>query len=572
MGTTLAKYLSFSACFPPLPIEIKFALSFNNAEKNHPEVIKFLRRPFWFRRWILQEKFLATLGIMCCGQHSMPYSLFLSACRLLQIHLPDVYAIQISLSLLQPAHNISSALWDFHQSVCSDKKDRIAALYGLIPLKNQFHLDYKQSYQEIYRQHAVSLAHSIDQRFDLLLHLFHFGALQSEYVSSFPSWIPDWSQKRTPNILCSMICDHSKIKDHRMQYEKSDIKRVETALAGIAIHQTTVSYNRGFPLYLERWKEILKAQEYRFPTPTVFWLCEDERKVQFLNVSWTTQRYGKYGLPIRNVFSIPYDYTPQGSSTDSLTTMKALWASLQKHRADMYGHREILALIYRLLVKSRAKSLKFWTFNRWPYIVMVAMIRIIGIEGDEADKLVKLIFPSGSPQLSHFDLNRVLDLMTELGYIMHELKFALFEIGEEPRSRYILGPSHLDRTMSIIPMDNPLLDRKDPFWTTVCRRITSTFNVYLISAMVVKPLPDERIRIPLAETARVEPSFEKLISPESQTVLPIKATYVGNCAIAANIPWSSLALEYAEDSRSLLESYDQHQTNGWPPPYMISIV
>lgn len=99
-----------------------------------------------------------------------------------------------------------------------------------------------------------------------------------------------------------------------MQYEKSDIKRVETALAGITIHQTTVSYNRGFHLYLERWKEILKAQEYRFPTPTVFWLCEDERKVQFLNVSWTTQRYGKYGLPIRNVFSIPYDYTPQGSS------------------------------------------------------------------------------------------------------------------------------------------------------------------------------------------------------------------------------------------------------------------
>ncbi|GKT51789.1 uncharacterized protein ColSpa_11970 [Colletotrichum spaethianum] len=56
---------------------------------------------------------------------------------------------------------ILELLWYFHEAECRDPKDRIAALLGLVPDGNRFHLDYTAHWTELYRQ-VASLAFGLN--------------------------------------------------------------------------------------------------------------------------------------------------------------------------------------------------------------------------------------------------------------------------------------------------------------------------------------------------------------------------------------------------------------------------
>ncbi|KAL1602452.1 hypothetical protein SLS60_005868 [Paraconiothyrium brasiliense] len=65
------------------------------------QIRQFLERPWFFRRWILQEAGLSRHGLMWCGHHKMQYDLFVMACRKLNEaeNFPETFAIETTVKL-----------------------------------------------------------------------------------------------------------------------------------------------------------------------------------------------------------------------------------------------------------------------------------------------------------------------------------------------------------------------------------------------------------------------------------------------------------------------------------------
>ncbi|KAI1269132.1 hypothetical protein F5Y18DRAFT_373723 [Xylariaceae sp. FL1019] len=167
-------------------------------ERVQTQVQKFLARPWFFRRWTLQEAKLAEKkATMLCGQNAIDWRLFVSACQLLRPHMDD-YGAQAMSTLIRTvdeADDIPSLLFKFHRSDCSEKKDRIAALLGLVPVMKRPTFDYSESHRIMYERCAVELAQSHFSHY-LLMHLFSFGACRRYGDTDIPSWVPNWSRTR----------------------------------------------------------------------------------------------------------------------------------------------------------------------------------------------------------------------------------------------------------------------------------------------------------------------------------------------------------------------------------------
>jgi hypothetical protein len=78
-------------------------------------------------------------------------------------------------------------LWQFHTAECSDRRDWIFALYGLLPAseKNLVQNDYNSAWVDIFREQALTNAMAGHSN-ELLAHLFAFGPLSnsSSYIRS----------------------------------------------------------------------------------------------------------------------------------------------------------------------------------------------------------------------------------------------------------------------------------------------------------------------------------------------------------------------------------------------------
>ncbi|OBR09765.1 HET domain-containing protein [Colletotrichum higginsianum IMI 349063] len=164
----------------------------------------FFLRSWLTRRWVVQEAILAREATVHCGRHSIPLlSISWAATRFLSLEVAS-YPINMATNLREPntKRGILELLWYFHEAECHDPKDRIAALFGLVPDGNRFHLDYTAHWTGLYRQVASSafgLDHSATN-FQLLIHLFEFGPVYHAEDASYPSWVPDWSKSRRRSL------------------------------------------------------------------------------------------------------------------------------------------------------------------------------------------------------------------------------------------------------------------------------------------------------------------------------------------------------------------------------------
>lgn len=160
----------------------------------------FFLRSWFSRRWVVQEAVLAREATFHCGRYSIPLlSVSWAATRFQSLDLAS-YPINMATNLREPTTNrgMLELLWYFHEAECSDPKDRIAALLGLVPHGNRFHLDYTAHWKELYRQ-VASLAFGLNDSaatFQLLIHLFEFGPVSHPEDASYPSWVPNWSKSR----------------------------------------------------------------------------------------------------------------------------------------------------------------------------------------------------------------------------------------------------------------------------------------------------------------------------------------------------------------------------------------
>ncbi|KAI9642986.1 hypothetical protein NHQ30_008720 [Ciborinia camelliae] len=160
----------------------------------------FSDRPWFSRRWIIQEACLAQYATIHCGSYSIPLpSLVLAAKRFQSLDISS-YPIKVMANLRRPATKITilELLWNFHEARCLLPNDRIAAIYGLISEEYRVHLDYTADWTELYKEVVTGAlkAGNNDTKLQVLLHLFEFGSISRPEDTVYPSWVPDWRQPR----------------------------------------------------------------------------------------------------------------------------------------------------------------------------------------------------------------------------------------------------------------------------------------------------------------------------------------------------------------------------------------
>ncbi|KAL7780866.1 heterokaryon incompatibility domain-containing protein [Trichoderma afarasin] len=163
-------------------------------------IVDFFDRPWFSRRWVIQEAYVARQATVYCGNHSIPLPLLITAARRIQTLDMSSYSIAMVANLGKSAtkDGILALLWKFHEAGCLEPRDRIAALFGLLAKNDRFPLDYTTHWTELYKQVASFLfgLGEKDTGFQMLLHLFEFGAVSQLEDVSYPSWVPDWSRSR----------------------------------------------------------------------------------------------------------------------------------------------------------------------------------------------------------------------------------------------------------------------------------------------------------------------------------------------------------------------------------------
>ena len=170
-------------------------------------LLDFFQQPWFGRRWVIQEACLARHGAVHCGKQSIALQSLKRAATCFQRMDISDYPIKVAANMGSQTTGLSmlELLWHFHNSECTEQKDRIAAFRSLARDGQDFRLDYTKSWNAIFMDFA-SFTYNTgcnDIKLQLLLHLFEFGSLKIKGDLSYPSWVPDWSkprQRRLPYI------------------------------------------------------------------------------------------------------------------------------------------------------------------------------------------------------------------------------------------------------------------------------------------------------------------------------------------------------------------------------------
>ena len=178
-------------------------------------VRKLLHKPWFQRRWVIQEVSLSHETIVHCGENTTPWPWFADGLGILQkvqseLGFDDTAAdaMRVAKAIRRDPGTMLEVLWEFHSTACYDARDRIFALYGLATdLRETLTkgsteegdsiraiVDYSQPWTETYTllaRHLIRLGDLVG----IFRHVAFFGALY-EVDPSQPSWTPNWSRER----------------------------------------------------------------------------------------------------------------------------------------------------------------------------------------------------------------------------------------------------------------------------------------------------------------------------------------------------------------------------------------
>ncbi|ORY11122.1 heterokaryon incompatibility protein-domain-containing protein [Clohesyomyces aquaticus] len=190
----------------------------------------YLSRPWFWRRWIVQEAILGVDSTILCGEHKMDWKVFRFAVqRILSIkdYLPEhsphptpfpqsssqlvnadlLRAINQVIALGAAPSKILHRMMEFRAAECSDPRDRIFALFGVVndiyepsnPSPNlsnslgiAFSVDYSKPWNVVYCEFAKACVEAGHGN-EILSHAAHFGSL-SHADSLRPSWKWRWAR------------------------------------------------------------------------------------------------------------------------------------------------------------------------------------------------------------------------------------------------------------------------------------------------------------------------------------------------------------------------------------------
>lgn len=195
-------------------------------------IVGLLERPWFHRRWIIQEFALIRYAILHWDSASLELSCLLSILPKLkegyksddygpgELRATEVYGSDLLLAtaqLLVRSADFISMLWHFDQSDCGGPHNRIGALMGLAPALERFKFSYNtDDCQRVYRRIATLLINA-DCRYGhmIMLQLSKFGPVNPDRRNSteWPSWDPDWCSRRKSSGIIYTDVEASGVED-----------------------------------------------------------------------------------------------------------------------------------------------------------------------------------------------------------------------------------------------------------------------------------------------------------------------------------------------------------------------
>lgn len=119
---------------------------------------RFLARPWFGRRWILQEVALAFDVIVRCGQFKMPWQWLARGSRMLNSYrlaqksfgISSRRVVETITFLSTPSNQLLALIFEFHASECSVLADRLFGLYGMANGPKDPPVNYDSPWTDIY--------------------------------------------------------------------------------------------------------------------------------------------------------------------------------------------------------------------------------------------------------------------------------------------------------------------------------------------------------------------------------------------------------------------------------------
>ncbi|KAJ4419069.1 hypothetical protein N0V82_005192 [Gnomoniopsis sp. IMI 355080] len=188
-------------------------LHYKTPDESEQHALTQLFERSWFtRRWVIQEVALARRRVLCWGQASIDLDWLMRILpNMTKGFAHDLYAprlLQMVIGKSAGDYSLLSALWELDRSECSDPRDRIAALMGLVAPVQRFQVDYGTEDGWITYQRLVThlVNRNPESAWVILIHLFDFGPADTNpsltgHGVVCPSWVPDWSARRRSSLL-----------------------------------------------------------------------------------------------------------------------------------------------------------------------------------------------------------------------------------------------------------------------------------------------------------------------------------------------------------------------------------
>jgi hypothetical protein len=200
-------------------------------------LVAFLARPWFSRRWILQEAVLNSHTTVHCGDLSVPWAHLCESVHVLEAmckpkdstgeSIPfikvlrtcnDSQSVMSVLGHLRSSEkNLLSLLWDSHTSSCTDPRDRFGALYGLAGLSprilEEMKVDLQRPWPELYTIFAKEFILQ-GKGLQLMSHLLAFGSLPSQMCC--PSYVPNWSASKNQASYFNRIFGAMQLNETRL--------------------------------------------------------------------------------------------------------------------------------------------------------------------------------------------------------------------------------------------------------------------------------------------------------------------------------------------------------------------
>ena len=171
-------------------------------------------RPWFGRLWIQQEIRLATSAVLVCGFQNLPWPVFARASYALWLKHIDDRQFGNDAALFKErrrhVHSLCTAraypkfedlLTQTQQCKCTDPRDRVYALLGLLDCDYGIVPDYEKSVTEVYQNMFIAFMkeQSLYGNLKLLA-----ACEMRESVRELPSWVPNWSLEKK----CEPLMNH----------------------------------------------------------------------------------------------------------------------------------------------------------------------------------------------------------------------------------------------------------------------------------------------------------------------------------------------------------------------------